>query len=651
MKPKDKKYIFDNIDTKSIAEIAGALGLKERAVRKFLEAGRTKERQRDEKEQADTRTPVGMVFAAIILIAIAGCIVYSSALSGKFILDDILLIQNNVYLQDPSYIPALFTKNISAGVGMSNNFYRPLQMLTYLVEYSLWGDSPVAYHVTNILFHILAACAVYWLISILFGDHLLALLTGLFFAVHPMHTEAVTYIAGRADPMVALFVLLCLIFYIKHLNTNSVLFYLLMLASYGCALLSKEYSFIVPVFLLVYHVVFRKKFRPVPFFSILSMLLIYMVCRAQILSTAPAQPTQATTVFKRLPSLFVALTEYMRIMLIPTGLHMEYGVKFFHFSEPRVLAGLGILVVLLCVAFLARNKNNILFFSLVWFLVGFIPVSNLFPLNAFMAEHWLYVPSIGFFLLLSYCAVSALTALKDASGSARAGHLLILSLIASLFVFYGIATFRQNAYWKDPLTFHERTLRYVPDSTRSLKRLGQIYFDMGRRDEGVALFKKAVTLNPTDAVAYNDLGVAHYAMGRTEEAIAAYEKAITYDPKNAQAYYNFGNLYKALRDYKRAIGLYQKAIESYPLYVTAYVNCGISYASLGERDRAIECYRKAIGINPRFAPAHVELAKEYYRAGNYRLAIEHADQAAALGYADPRLLSALKPYRGRLPRQ
>ena len=142
---------------------------------------------------------------------------------------------------------------------------------------------------------------------------------------------------------------------------------------------------------------------------------------------------------------------------------MEYGNSFFKLTHPQ--AGIGAIAVLalFILILITKPARNIVFFSLVWFFVALFPVSNLYPINAYMAEHWLYLPSIGIFLLLA----RGLTLLYQERG------LKILSIAASILFlgFYSYLTIDQNSYWKAPIPFYERTLKYANKSSR-------VYFNL-----------------------------------------------------------------------------------------------------------------------------------------------------------------------------
>ncbi len=574
---------------------------------------------------------------SLVLITILGFVVYGNSLNGQFIRDDSPLVKDNTYIKSWSNISKIFTKNIAAGGGEKWNSYRPLQVITYMMDYSLWKLNPKGYHLTNILFHIFAALSIYWLINILYSQEPLALFTGILFVVHPVHTEAVTYISGRADSLAAVFMVLCFIFYIKNLHSESIGRYNLILISYIFALLSRESSLILPALLLLYHYVFKERLKAKQFLSILTITCIYILLRLTLLRSLLFNISYPTTILQRIPGFFIAVTNYIRIMLLPFNLHTGYGDKLFSLSDPRAMLGILILFSLLVYAFRKRSSNSLIFFSAFWFFIALLPQSNIYPINAYMAEHWLYLPSVGFFLLLAK-GLSCLYRQKKS-------RIFAIFFEISLLAFYSCLTIRQNSYWKEPVAFYERTLKYTPDNAEVLTNLGVVYRNLGRSEEAITLYKKAIALNPTDAEAYNNLAVIYQGLGRNEQAISLYKEAIRINPDFAKAYYNLGNAYKDLGRNEEIIPLYKKAIKANPEYADAYNNLGNVYYNLGKKEQAIALIKKAIAVNPDYAIAYQNLAIIYFQQKQYQLAIENFDRAQELGYNNPAFLKALEPYR------
>lgn len=495
-----------------------------------------------------------IVLISSILIAVLGFAVYANSLGGKFVWDDEVLITYNSYLKNWSNVSKFFTQDIGAGAGKKFYSYRPLQMISYLADYSLWKLNVKGYHLTNIFLHILAALGIYSLLNALYKDQILSLFTAMLFVVHPVHTEAVAYISGRADPLAVIFMFLCFILYIKHLDKKGPAVYIFMMLSYILALLARENSLILPLLLLLYHYTFRKKINIKAFTSITIVAVAFIFIRLIALKSLIFHGGRPLTLMQRLPGFFIALANYTRLLFLPFGLHMEYQKRLFSFNDFRMLAGVLILCFLLIYIFRKRKPRGIVFFSLSWFLITLLPVSNvIYPISAYMAEHWLYLPSIGFFIILA----------KGASylwHRGREWRVLGVIFLAGLMAFYSVLTIRQNDYWKEPLTFYERTLRYVPDSPRIYNNLANIYRDMGRQQEAIRLYKAAIALFP-DPISYNNLGELYQKMGRNKEAIALYKKALALDPNYAVTYFNLSAIYFQTAQYDLAVEYCDKAIQ------------------------------------------------------------------------------------------
>ncbi|MBN1870749.1 MAG: tetratricopeptide repeat protein [Candidatus Omnitrophica bacterium] len=568
----------------------------------------------DAKQQIESNSRQKKVVFSVLLIVAFGLLAYGNSLNGKFIWDDDALIKNNVCLRDWSYITKIFSGNVEAGAGGKTSFYRPVQTLTYMLDYRFWKLDEKGYHLTNTIWHISAALLLLWMADILFQDRLIALLASLFFVAHPVHAEAVSYISGRAEPLSTFFILLALILYVKSLKTEKAGLYFGMVFCYAVALLSKENAIIFPAILMLYHFGFKGKIKPKQFMTVLGVTAAYLALRFTLLkellsynSYVPGLTVESTTLLERLPKFFVALTGYLRLLILPLNLHMEYGNTLFSYTDIKAILGIGILFGSLIFAFKKRENNTLVFFSIIWFFAALLPVSNLYPINAYMAEHWLYLPSIGFFLVLSQ-PLSVL--FRNRKFKIFAAVLIVLWLM-----FLAALTRRQNHYWRDPVTFYEQTLRYAPDSYRLYSNLGNAYNVAGKTDEAIRAYQKSIEVNKTGfeyAQPYNGLGVAYYHSGKVETAVVMLKKAVEINPRYPEAYYNLGQMYKILN----------KSQES------------------------LEAFEKTVQINPLYADAHYELSTAHYQNRNYDLALQHYDLAVKLGHdMDAAFLKKLEYYR------
>ncbi len=601
-----------------------------------------------------------------------GALVYHNCLGGDFIWDDLGLVKNNIYIRGWSNLPVIFTQNIWSGVGEGSTLYRPLQIATYLLDYSLWNLNPAGYHFTNVLLHILAALTLYWLLCLLFKNQILALFSSLLFVAHPVQVEAVAYIAGRADPLAAIFIFISFAFYLRFLQSKKMLILVMAGLSFILALLSRENALVLPALLLLYHYVFKKKLEPKSFRPFLVIASVYIILRLAFKGTVFYDIPAASTLAQRTPGFLAALASYSRILLQPFNLHMEYGNLYFSWFCPEVLLGAGILLLLFAGILKSRQRQPLVCFSLSWFIITLLPSANLYPINAYMAEHWLYLPSIGFFVIIGQSF-----AFLYARGRLR---LLALAALICLLIFYTDLTIKQNAYWQSEKFFYKRTLFYGPSNARVHNNLGNLYLRSGNIDAAIKEYLRAIEISPGFAYAYRNLGDLYCTIGNPEAGIKMYLMAVRADPRYApaynnicntyissgrneegikycqialgldnslaSAYYNLSNAYYNLGNKNEAMQMLKESIKYNPFYTEAYNNLAAQYTEKGEISAAIGLWKKCVSIDPDFIVAHFNLAVFYLKLKDYDLAIRHADRVVALGgQIDARFLEELKPFR------
>jgi len=613
------------------------------------------------------------LFLSLALIILVGFLVYVNSLKGQFLWDDESLVQFSPYIKDWSYLPKIFTSRIGSSAKEAGSFYRPVQTFTYLLDYSLWRLNVVGYHAVNVGLHILVALSLYFLVHIFFQNWKLSLLTALLFVTHPIHTEAVSYIAGRADSLAALFMVLSFILYLRHHQKGSIMTLSAMAICYLLALLSRENSLILPFLVWFYHFTFKKSVDKKALSVLFGTLIGYVLWRVFVIGIVSITEGVAPTFTQRFPGVFVALTNYFRILLLPFDLHMEYGGILFLFSEPKSIIGIVLFLLLLAYVYRKKEQDSFLFFATGWFFITLFPSSNLFfTINAYMAEHWLYLPSIGFFLIVARFLVH-LSENQKTKG-------LALVVIVGLLVFYSVLTVRQNRNWNNDINFYKKMLQYAPNSSRLYNNLAKAYYDVGKTDELIKLLKSAIQLQPDNALAHNNLGNAYKGVGKYKEAELSYKQAIKIDPQHAGPYYNLSIIYADILGRKneavlllnnaieispyfskpfiklgliyfeqgesgKAITLLTKAMDLNPDDPEIYHNFGYIYIQLGDREKAKSMYKKALEADPNYVEAYHDLAIIYHSDGNYRLAIEYCDKAVAMGHIDSVLIETLKPYR------
>lgn len=450
---------------------------------------------------------------SILFIIIIGFLIYANSLGGEFLWDDKVLVEENLYIRGWSNLGKFFTASSTQGANNQENIYRPLQMVSYTIDHSFWKLDERGYHLTNIILHIAVALVLYWLALLLFSNNLIAFFSAVFFVAHPAHTAAVAYISGRADSLAALFLLLSFIFYLKR-------FWFLVILTYLAAIFSRESALIFPLLLVLYHLCFKNKSWPKVFWILLGLTGLYIGLRMILLRELLPQGIVYIPFPQRVLGFLASLPQYLRLLAAPFNLHMSYGYLPAKHLVAKALLGIAFLVSGLIYVLKGRGRNKLVLFSLGWFILTLIPQSNLYPVNAYMAEHWLYLPSIGFFFILA-AFINRLLKKKL--------KLVTVCFAAGLLIFYSLLTVKQSGVWSDPEALYQQVLLYQPGSAKVYNNLGNLYQARGDSHKAILYYRKAINNNPGYADAYYNIGVTYHQMGRIKDAVGFYNRALKLD--------------------------------------------------------------------------------------------------------------------------
>ncbi|MFH1790636.1 MAG: tetratricopeptide repeat protein [Candidatus Omnitrophota bacterium] len=583
---------------------------------------------------------INAVYIALILLL--GAALYTNTVDGRFLCDDHILISDNMYMRNWEDLPKLLTEDWGSGSGIKYSFYRPLTMLSFFVVYRFAGNNPAPYHLVNIAVHCLSALALYWLANIFLSNRLAASLAALFFIAHPVQTEAVAYASATGDSLALLFILVSFAAYLKNAETGKGIFYASALLAFMLSLMSKESGLVLPAVILAYHAVFRRKFNTRAFLPFILVACSYLTLRCSVLNSTGIDFAQLTTAWQRIPGFFAAIAGYIRLLIFPVNLHMDYGNPIFTFSDYKVPLGVVITIALIVSAYAMRRRDKLFTFSIIWFFIFLLPVSNIHPLAFFMAEHYLYIPSVIFFILLGRVC-------STLSESGRLRYPAMLGIIVILSV-WSFATIRQNEFWKTPAAIYGRILKFNPKSHIATFNLATDKAASGNPEEAISLYKKALELRPDYADPYllmadiyiNDknydkalnlledavsrhpghtgllcgLARAHYAKGDNDAALRIYHDALAMDAGDTNALSGLGVIYLERGEAGKALSLFKRAAAVNSRDKTAFFNLGTVYGSTGRNVDAITAYRRALEIDPGYSPALNNLAYEYATSGN-----------------------------------
>jgi len=531
---------------------------------------------------------------AVLLIIALGIVCYANSLPNDFVWDDGQLIKDNLFIRSLNHLPQIFTTDLHHFSFEGSNFYRPIQTISYLLDYQLWKLRPFGYHLTNLILHLISAILLYFLIKKIFSQGKLALITALLFVASPLNTQAVSYISGRADSLAALFIIAAFLLYLYQRRGWSLLCFIF-------AGLSKETALVFPLLLIIYELIFDKKLKNTIPYCLIS--IGFIILRLSVLKFDLRTGSLITeSLGVRAITLSRALVSYLRLLVWPVNLHMQYQVPFIRsiFNVPAALSII-LLISLIAAIFISYKKSKIVFFGLTWFFITLLPVSNiLIPVNAVLAEHWLYMPAIGIFLIFSHSLLNL---------SKRSKPLLVTCslFLVTILCFYSWFTIARNKDWSDRITLYQATIKFAPGSAQAHYNLANAYSDLGRNQEAIAEYQRTIEIEPRYAAAHNNLASAYLAIGDYRNAILEYIAALRITPDLKEAYNNLGYAYNNLGMNNEAIVVLNKAISIEPSFAVAYNNLGNAYLGKKDVDQAVNYWQKSLELSPGYRAAKVNL--------------------------------------------
>lgn len=472
---------------------------------------------------------------AILSIIVATFAVYWPSLQNKFVWDDTALILRDPFIRSWRLIPRGFGHFLFTDATPSN-FYRPIQRLTYTFDYALYEFNPWGYHLTSIVLHAAAAVALFFFVEQLIimasptpfpRSGLLAWLVALAWAVHPVHSAAVSYIAGRADVLAALFGFSGLYSGLSSLERKSRPRAWIAAFCFLAAMLSKE-SGVTSLLIWLAMLVCLRRFAALRGWLLIAAAVIAVCCTLRFTAeNTPPPEIENPIAFSARPILMLrAFALYADLLVAPVNLHMEREIKVTShgdfdqtmkeaaLGEYQKIGGLLLVAALAFWLLWARRRLLPVFIFLIAFVIAYTPTSNIFPLNASAAEHWLYFSSA---FLFAAAAISLAATPVPA--------VFLLAGFACWLGFLGVRTYLRNFDWKDQRTFLESTIAAGGNTPRMMINLGVLESGQGNQPLAIADFQKALDQSPDNPFALLGLAAAYMRAHDFDKARAQLERA------------------------------------------------------------------------------------------------------------------------------
>lgn len=472
---------------------------------------------------------------AILLLVAATFAVDWPALQDGFVWDDTALVLRDPLIRSWRLVPEGFRHFLFTDATASN-FYRPVQRLSYTLDYALYAFKPRGYHLTNILLHAAAAVALFFCAQQLIEkarpadaakSPLPAWIAAFAWAIHPVHSAAVTYVSGRADVLAALFGFTGL-----FLAARAAVAKKPGAGEWGAALcflaamLSKE-SGAMALIIWIAALLFFRDFSRLRKWVVFAAAILAVYCGMRFSAEKSVPPPGEPVPPAVRPILIArAAAEYAGLLAAPVNLHMERDliahdrgdlqrtIREARAREYQTLLGLVLISGFVLWLRWTRWRQPAASFFLIAFFLAYLPTSNLFSLNATAAEHWLYFSS-------AFLFVAAALSLEAAPVPRRP----MMVALAAWFGFLGARMFLRNFDWKDQRTFLESTAVCGGNSSRTMINRGLLESSEGNQKLAVAFFQCALQQSPGQSFALLGLGSAYFRSHDFEKARAQFEAA------------------------------------------------------------------------------------------------------------------------------
>ncbi|MBZ5528277.1 MAG: tetratricopeptide repeat protein [Acidobacteriia bacterium] len=565
-----------------------------------------------ERSAGRPRISEAALLGLLLLICVA---VYANTLGNGFVYDDKQQVLENAYLTDWRYIPQIFGTTVWSFVGEAGttNYYRPLMTFSYLVLWQTCGDLPYGFHLLNLLVNAGVVLMVFLAGRRIFADSRIGWVAALLFAVHPVHTEAVSWIASLPDLQVTFFALLCLWLFADPAPRNG-RHLLAILASFLLALLSKEPAIMLaPLALAFEHGVSPRRdssglASQVARYAPLGALAVaYLLLRIALFGKiAPVLQRAMLSWPEAIYSAFALTVGYARLLVFPVHLSAFHVFHASHeLSEPLVLAGILIVALGIAGILFLRKRAPAAAFALLWAGVTLAPVLNArWMASNVLAERYLYLPSVGFCWFVAWGGVRLWDSAAPRPGFSRSLRPALAVALCALSVLGCARIISRNTIWRDDLTLYTDTLKGNPEAYIIQHNLGAVYFDKSDYSRAQREWEAALAGKPDNVVTMNALALVYARQDRPADAEAMYLRAIAAKPLWGPPHANYGLLLQKAGNMPRALTEFQTAVHLSPLNAFLRQNYGEALLQTGDLPGAEFQLEKAVELHPSLEALH-----------------------------------------------
>jgi Flp pilus assembly protein TadD len=562
-------------------------------------------------------------------------VVYWQAGSFEFIaLDDPVYVSDNRHVQ-----AGLTAQNVEWSVfGFHDGNWIPLTWLSLMLDTTLFGVRPGAYHLMNVALHAANAVLLFVLLLRATGFQFRGACVAALFALHPLHVESVAWVTERKDVLSTLFGLLSLLTYVGYCKTRSRLDFGACFVCFVASLLAKQTLVTLPfVFLLLDYWPLgrfadrsartRVVLEKVPFlagsvaFSVIAVIAQKSGHTVASLNSLPllARCMNAVTVY----------ATYLRQTFFPFHLAVYYPHPGANIAWGTVGACAALLTAVSAITVVRARQNPYLFVGWAWYLGTLVPMIGIVQVGSQqMADRYTYFPLIGLFVALVWL-------IADLASRALLHRWALPTAAAVCLVAIGSAAFIQIGYWRDSITLFRHAVESAPNNPLATSALGFALMSQGQPAEGISLLESAVRMAPEDPQTQYNVAVGLQSVGRLKEAAEHYQAVLALNPNDAEAHTNLGVLFAMHQRYSEAKEQFLEAVAINPEHVQAYVNLGTLCIDTKDYAEAITYSQRALALDPRRLNCHLNIGLALRAQGRRNEAIEQFKYVLSVSPNDP----------------
>jgi len=566
------------------------------------------------------------IYAICLLILVAGGL-YLNSLGNLFTNWDDSMIYANPQIESLDWRNILEIFTLREGAT-----YQPIRMLSYAIDYRFWKLNPLGYHITNILFYILTCIMVYFTLFHL-SMHLrervssdshgrVAIWGALLFAAHPVHVEAVTWLAARKEVLQGFFFFLAFYLYLtgkeKEGRQRAILFVLVLL-SILLATLSKPSAIVFPAVLVVYEMAFRRNQgidfikKHWIFFSlstIISFLFAFVLFRV-MLHAGGIKPYHGGIFFNNLLVSFYVFLYNIKLLVFTINYSAAYTIRVpFPLLNIQTLLVVAAVFLLFGSSLWSLKRTKVIFFSVLFFFVTLLPYLNVIPISTVLADRYVFIASFSYCFLLGigFDKLYAVTGKRFSEGFFK-----VLSIAIFLFLLcgYSFMTIQQNKIWENSYTLWSDAVEKHPESNTANALMGVVYMELGMDEKAVEYLEKAVQLLPIDYESRNNLGIVYGRLDKPEEALKELMTAMSLKPENDYIKINLSVFYQRQKEYKKSEEVLNDLISKNPEDARLYFRLGLLYKEMGDYNAAIREFIRTTELSPDIITPYEELGNIY----------------------------------------